>query len=60
MADPDGWADVSPNGVQAPEPPTGLPAVEADSPARRSPQVREAQRTGSVRPDLLARQPSDR
>jgi len=50
---------VSPNGVPAPAPPKGLPAVEADSPARRSPQVRAAQRLGSKRPDLLPRQPAD-
>lgn len=60
MADPDGWADVSPNGVPAPDAPADLPDVEADSPARRSPQVRAAQRLGSRRPDLLPRQPSDR
>lgn len=60
MADPDGWADESPNGVPAPDAPMGLTDREADSPARRSPQVRAAQRLGSLRPDLLPRQPSDR
>jgi hypothetical protein len=60
MADPDGWALVSAEGVPAPDAPAGLPDVEALSPARRSPQVRAAQRTGSRRPDLLPRQPSDR
>jgi hypothetical protein len=60
VTDPDGWADVSTGGVPAPEPPRGLPDAEALSPARRSPQVRAAQRLGSKRPDLLPRQPSDR
>lgn len=60
MTDPDGWAEVSPNGVPAPDAPSGLPDREALSPARRSPQVREAQRIGSRRPDLLPRQVSDR
>lgn len=60
MADPDGWATISPNGVPAPDPPRGLPDSEALSPARRSPQVRAAQRLGTTRPDLLDRQPSDR
>lgn len=60
MSDPTGWADVSQSGVPAPTPPHGLPDVEAASPARRSPQVRQAQRLGSKRPDLLPRQPSDR
>lgn len=50
---------VSPNGVPIPVAPAGLSEVEADSPARRSPQVRAAQRTGSKRPDLMPRQPSD-
>jgi hypothetical protein len=59
-SDPDGWADVSLEGVPAPDAPRGLTDVEALSPARRSPQVREAQRIGSRRPDLLPRQPSDR
>lgn len=57
---PDDWADVSDNGVQAPDAPAGLPEREADSPARRSPQVRAAQRLGSRRPDLLPRQRADR
>ena len=60
MADPDGWVDTSPEGVPAPDAPYGLPDTEALSPARRSPQVRQAQRQGSRRPDLLPRQPSDR
>lgn len=60
MTDPSGWADISPQGVPAPNPPAGLPATEALSPARRSPQVRQAQRLGSKRPDLLPRQPSNR
>lgn len=60
MADPDGWAEVSPDGVPAPDAPAGLPEAEALSPARRSPQVRYAQRVGSRRPDLAPRQPSDR
>jgi len=60
MADPDGWATISPNGVTPPDPPRGLPDVEALSPARRSPQVRAAQRLGTRRPDLQPRQPSDR
>lgn len=60
MADPDGWGDISPEGIPIPDPPDGLPDTEADSPARRSPQVRAAQQTGSRRPDLLPRQPSDR
>lgn len=50
---------LSPNGVPVPEAPAGLPDVEADSPARRSPQVRAAQRLGSKRPDLLPRQAAD-
>lgn len=53
MTDPDGWGDTSPNGVPAPPAPAGMTDVEAASPARRSPQVREAQRIGSRRPDLL-------
>lgn len=60
MADPDGWADVSPNGVSAPDAPSWMTEVEAESPARRSPQVREAQRLGSRRPDLLPKAPSSR
>lgn len=50
---------TSANGVPIPPAPAGLPDVEADSPARRSPQVRAAQRLGSKRPDLLPRQPAD-
>jgi hypothetical protein len=57
---PAGWADVSPEGVPAPPAPAGLADREADSPARRSPQVRYAQRAVSRRPDLLPKQPSDR
>lgn len=53
------FTEPSPEGVPAPEPPAGLPDVEATSPARRSPQVRAAQRTGSRRPDLLPKQPAD-
>ncbi len=60
MSDPDGWADISLEGVPAPDAPRGLADAEALSPARRSPQVRAAQRLGSTRPDLLPRQPSDR
>jgi hypothetical protein len=60
MADPDGWADISLNGVPIPIAPAGLKEAEADSPARRSPQVREAQRLNVKRPDLLPRQPSNR
>ena len=37
----------------------GLTDAEATSPARRSPQVRAAQRLGSRRPDLLPKQPAD-
>lgn len=50
---------TSPNGVPIPDAPAGLLPVEADSPARRSPQVRAAQRIGSRRPDLLPRQAAD-
>lgn len=46
---------VSPNGVAAPAASAGLPAGEALSPARRSPQVRYAQRIDSIRPDLLGK-----
>lgn len=52
------FADVSANGVPAPDAPDGLSDVERDSPARRSPQVRRAQVIGSRRPDLLPRQPA--
>lgn len=57
LAEP-GFADASPNGVIPPPPSNALPAREADTPARRSPQVRAAQRQGSLRPDLLPRQSS--
>ena len=50
---------ISADGVPIPPAPAGLPDVEADSPARRSPQVRASQRLGSRRPDLLPRQPAD-
>ncbi len=60
MTDPDDWNAISPNGIQARPAPAGLSAAEAASPARRSPQVREAQRTRTRRPDLLEHQPSDR
>ena len=50
---------ISPDGVPIPAAPAGLPDVEATSPARRSPQVRAAQRLDSRRPDLLPRQPAD-
>lgn len=53
------FTEPSPNGVPAPEPPSGIPDAEALSPARRSPQVREAQRRGSLRPDLLPKQSAD-
>jgi hypothetical protein len=53
------FIEPSPDGVPAPEPPAGLPDYEALSPARRSPQVRAAQRLGSRRPDRLPKQPSD-
>jgi hypothetical protein len=53
------FTDPSPDGVPAPEPPAGLPDYEALSPARRSPQVRAAQRLSSRRPDRLPKQPSD-
>lgn len=59
VTQPDGWADASPNGVPVPTAPAGLPPSEAESPARRSPQVRAAQRTGNRRPDLLDRQAAD-
>ncbi len=52
--------EPSPEGVPAPEPPAGLTDAEALSAARRSPEVRQAQRTGSRRPDLLPKARSDR
>lgn len=52
------WATPSANGVPIPPAPANLPKAEQDSPARRSPQVRQAQLIGSRRPDLLPRQPS--
>lgn len=52
--------EPSPEGVPAPEPPAGVSDAEAFTPARRSPEVREAQRIGSRRPDLLPRARSDR
>jgi hypothetical protein len=53
------YSEPSPDGVPAPEAPAGLPPAEAESPARRSPQVRAAQRLGSRRPDLLPKQAAD-
>lgn len=53
------YSDVSPEGVPIPDPPAGLPDSEALSPARRSPQVREAQRINSRRPDRLPKVASD-
>lgn len=50
---------TSANGVPIPPAPDGLSEVEEESPARRSPQVRAAQRLGSRRPDLLPRQSAD-
>lgn len=50
--------ESSANGVPAPAAPDGLSEVEATSPARRSPQVRAAQKINSKRPDLLPRQAS--
>ncbi len=55
LADPD-FGQLSGNGVPAPAPPVGMPVREATSAARRSPQVRAAQRGGLLRPDLLPRQ----
>lgn len=49
------FGEVSPNGVPAPAPPSGLPGFEANSPARRSPQVRWCQEHDSVRPDLVGK-----
>jgi hypothetical protein len=53
------FREPSPEGVPAPEAPSGLTPAEAESPARRSPQVRAAQRTRTRRPDLLPKQPAD-
>lgn len=53
-----GFGEVSDGGVSPPPPSAGLPTREALSPARRSPQVRAAQRRGMLRPDLLDRQSS--
>lgn len=50
---------TSANGVPIPPASAGLSQVDAESPARRSPQVRAAQRLGSKRPDLLPKQPAD-
>jgi len=46
------FGDMSPEGVAPPAPPAGLPGFEANSPARRSPQVRWCQLHDSIRPDL--------
>lgn len=54
LADPD-FGLPSPNGVAPPAASMALPASEADSPARRSPQVRAAQLASDSRPDLLPR-----
>lgn len=51
--------EPSPEGVDPPPPAAGLIRAEAESPARRSPQVREAQRRRMRRPDLLPVQRSD-
>lgn len=51
-----GFGDASPNGVIPPPASAALSAFEAETPARRSPQVRAAQLSGSRRPDLLPRQ----
>lgn len=53
------FSAVSPNGVEIPDPPVNLVDYDADSPARRSPNVRAAQRLGSRRPDRLPKQPGD-
>lgn len=49
------FGDLSPDGVAPPPPPAGLPGFEANSAARRSPQVRWCQINDSVRPDLVAK-----
>lgn len=53
------FSEVSPNGVEVPPPPANLVDYDADSPGRRSPAVRAAQRIGSRRPDRLPKQPGD-
>lgn len=53
------FSELSPNGVEIPPPPVNLPDYDTDSPARRSPGVRAAQRLGSRRPDRLPKQPGD-
>lgn len=53
------WATPSANGVPIPPAPSGISDTDANSPARRSPQVRRAQVIGSRRPDLLPKTPSD-
>lgn len=59
--DPTGetWGQWSPDGVLPPPAGAGLPAAEAATPARRSPQVRAAQAAGSRRPDRLGRVRAD-
>lgn len=52
------FGDMSPNGALPPPASVGLPQRESESPARRSPQVRAAQREGSSRPDLMSRRNS--
>lgn len=49
------FGTMSDNGVMPPAPPAGLPGLEANSPARRSPQVRWAQVNDSTRPDLVGK-----
>ena len=46
------FGDASSEGVAPPAPPAGLPGTDANSPARRSPQVRWCQVHDSIRPDL--------
>lgn len=53
------WATPSANGVPIPPAPSGISETDANSPARRSPQVRRAQQLGSRRPDLLPKVASD-
>lgn len=53
------FADPSPEGVAAPAAPKSLSSLEANSPARRSPQVRRAQALGSRRADRVGRAPAD-